>query len=203
MANFSFEYGNAHWLILDANPYVDWTDHDLRAWVEHDLAAARHATWRFVGLHQPGFSSAKKHSDEQNSRILSDLFQAAKVDIVFCGHVHNYQRTYPLHFVVDRQADGQPIHQKELVPGHWTLDKSFDGVTRTRPDGVIYLVTGGGGASLYNPEQQDNPSSWYDFTLKFISKVHSLTVAEVDGSTLRVRQLSEDGTELDRFVIHK
>ncbi len=203
MANFSLDHGNAHWLILDANSYVDWTDRDLRAWVERDLAAARHATWRFVGLHQPGFQSAKAHADEQNMRVMADIFEAQKVDVVFCGHVHNYQRSYPLHFFIDRQADGKPIHQKELVPGHWTLDRSFDGVTRTRPDGVIYIVTGGGGASLYNPEQQDDPSSWHDFTAKFISKVHSLTVAEIDGPTLRVRQLSLDGTELDRFLIHK
>src|SRR5262249_45869047 len=37
MANYSFEYGNAHWTILDANSYVDWTDPDLRGWVERDL----------------------------------------------------------------------------------------------------------------------------------------------------------------------
>ena len=39
MANFSFDYGNAHWTVLDANAYVDWTDPALRAWVEADLAA--------------------------------------------------------------------------------------------------------------------------------------------------------------------
>src|SRR5579883_1119175 len=31
MANFSFDYGNAHWMVLDSNPYVDWHDPDLRA----------------------------------------------------------------------------------------------------------------------------------------------------------------------------
>lgn len=203
MGNFSFDYGNAHWLVVDANPYVDWTDWDLRAWVERELSAARSATWRFVALHQPGFQSARKHSDEQNMRVLADLFEAAKVDIVFCGHVHNYQRTFPLHFFSEKRADGKPMRQKELVAGRWSLDKTFDGRSNTRPDGVIYLVTGGGGATLYNPEQQDDPASWQDFTDKFISKVHSLTVAEVDGSTLTVRQVSSQGEELDRFIIGK
>jgi len=203
MGNFSFDYGNAHWLVLDANPYVDWTDRDLRAWVERDLSAARSATWRFVALHQPGFQSARKHSDEQNMRVLADVFEAEKVDIVFCGHVHNYQRTFPLHFVPEKRADGKPMRQKELVAGRWSLDKTFDGRSNTRPDGVIYLATGGGGATLYNPEQQDDPASWQDFTTKFISKVHSLTVAEVDGSTLLVRQVSLEGAELDRFITNK
>ena len=68
---------------------------------------------------------------------------------------------------------------------------------------MIYLVTGGGGASLYNPEQQDDPSTWKEFTHKFVSKVHSLTIAEVDGPKLTVRQVSIRGEELDRFVVTK
>ena len=40
-------------------------------------------------------------------------------------------------------------------------------------------------------------------TYKHISKVHSLTVADVDGPTMTVRQLTADGDEVDRFVIKK
>jgi hypothetical protein len=68
---------------------------------------------------------------------------------------------------------------------------------------VIYVVTGAGGQHLYNPEQQDDPASWQEFTDKHISKVHSLTVAEVDGRTLTVRQVTADGEEVDRFVVTK
>ena len=84
-----------------------------------------------------------------------------------------------------------------------TLDKTFNGQTDTTPEGVIYVVTGAGGQHLYNPEQQDDPASWQEFTFKHISKVHSLTVADVDGSTLTVRQLTPDGDEVDRFVVTK
>jgi hypothetical protein len=44
IANFSFDYGNAHWTMLDSNPYVDWTNLQLRSWVEADLAAAQAMT---------------------------------------------------------------------------------------------------------------------------------------------------------------
>ena len=135
MGNFSFDYGDVHWTVLDANPYVDWTDRELRAWVERDLAAAKPAAWRFVAFHQPGFQSARKHSDEENMRVMADVFEAGGVDLVFCGHVHNYQRTYPLRFAVERGRDGKPIRNKELVNGRWTLDRSFDGATRTRARG--------------------------------------------------------------------
>ena len=65
------------------------------------------------------------------------------------------------------------------------------------------MITGAGGANLYNPEQQDDPASWQPFTCKFISQVNSLTVADVDGPTLTVRQVAADGQELDRFVVTK
>lgn len=56
---------------------------------------------------------------------------------------------------------------------------------------------------LYNPEQNDDPDSWRKFTDKFVSAVHSLTVADVEGKTLTIRQLSADGKELDRFTVTK
>jgi len=203
MANFAFDYGNAHWTVLDANPYVDWTNTELRAWVERDLAAARGLTWRFVAFHHPGFNSSKAHFDAQQMRLLSEVFQSGGVDVVFSGHVHNYQRTFPLRFTPEKGNDGRPVRDQNKVPGRWTLDKVFDGHTNTRPQGVIYLITGAGGNRLYNPEQQDAPASWQPFTHKFISRVHSLTVADVSDSTLTVRQVSADGTELDRFVVTK
>jgi acid phosphatase type 7 len=200
MANFSFDYGNAHWTVIDANPYVDWTDRDLRAWVARDLAAARSATWRFVAFHHPGFNSAREHFEQQQMRALAQVFEAGAVDVVFSGHVHNYQRTFPLRFLPANDGNSEPAHDK-LIGGRWTLDRSFDGRTNTRPEGVIYLVTGAGGAKLYNPEQQDDPTSWQEFTHKFASKVHSLTVADVEGPTLPVRQLSADGEEIDHFTV--
>jgi acid phosphatase type 7 len=210
MANFSFDYGCAHWTVLDANPTVDWTNRELRSWVAADLAAAQGATWRFVSFHQPGFNSSKTHFDEQYMRILSPIFEAGKVDVVFNGHVHNYQRSYPLRFVPAAKNGAAPIAgpdgriaKTRHVDGRWTLDKAFDGAADTSPEGVIYIVTGAGGQHLYNPEQQDDPASWQEFTCKHISKVHSLTVADVDGPSLTVRQLTAGSDEVDRFVIKK
>jgi len=210
MANFSFDYGSAHWTVLDANATVDWTDSQLQDWVVKDLAAAQGARWRFVSFHQPGFSSSKTHFEEQYMRILSPVFEAGKVDVVFNGHVHNYQRTYPMTFVPARENSAKPaigpdrrIPKNRKVDGKWTLDKTFDGKSDTTPEGVIYLVTGAGGQHLYNPEQQDDPASWQEFTVKHISKEHTMTLAEIDGGTLTIRQLNADGSEVDRFAITK
>jgi len=41
MSNFSYDYGNAHWTVIDSDTYVDWTDSTLKAWVANDLANSK------------------------------------------------------------------------------------------------------------------------------------------------------------------
>jgi hypothetical protein len=201
--NFSFDYGNAPWTVLDTNAYTDWTAPEMRDWLERDLESAHDADWRFVSFHQPPFSSSKAHFADQLTRVLAAAFEAGKVDVVFSGHVHNYQRTYPLRFTLGPEAAGRPTRPGELLGGSFVLDRAFDGRAVTRARGVVYLVTGAGGAKLYDPAQQDDPDSWQEFTCKFVSRIHSLTVADVQGATLTIRQVSADGDELDRFVMTK
>lgn len=203
MANFSFDYGDAHWTVLDANTYTDMTGSALRDWLEQDLASAKNAAWRFVTFHQPPFSSSKAHREDQRTRALVDIFEKGKVDLVFCGHVHNYQRTFPLHFVAEKGARGEIIESSGRVNGRWKLDRSYDGRVRTTPDGIIYIVTGAGGARLYNTEQNDDSSSWQEYTARFVSNVHSLTIVDLDVDKLVIRQVSHQGKELDRFVVTK
>jgi acid phosphatase type 7 len=209
MTNFSFDYGNAHWTIVDSNPYMDWTDSTLVKWVKDDLEKAKDATWRFVMFHHPGFTSARDHFEQQHMRLLSPIFDKYKVDIVFNGHVHNYQRSFPLRFAKDKNGtllmggkDNKAVRGR-VVNGKWKLDKNFDGKINTTPQGTIYIVTGAGGQELYNTDQNNDPDTWQKFTDKFISNEHSFTVADVDGKTLIIRQISADGKELDSFKIVK
>ena len=50
-------------------------------------------------------------------RILAPTFEAGKVDLVFNGHVHNYQRTYPMTFVPSAAiAPHQPSDRTASCP---------------------------------------------------------------------------------------
>jgi acid phosphatase type 7 len=218
MANYSFDYGNTHWTVLDADPYVDWTDPVLRNWVAQDLAHAAGATWRFVMFHQPGFNSSREHFTEQQMRLMSDVFEAGNVDLVLMGHVHNYQRSYPLTFLPTLTGDPKVAidgtlhapdwyrahgHLPFTIDGDFTLDHAFDGVRRTVPKGIIYIVTGGGGAELYNPEQTGDRASWQAFTYAFEATQHSMSEIDVKGRTLAFRQIGADGSIIDHFTITK
>jgi hypothetical protein len=195
-ANYSFDYGNAHWTMLDGNDYVDWQDPALQKWVADDLARAKKATWRFIGFHQPGFNSSKAHFSQQQLRWLAPVFEKGGVDVVFSGHVHNYQRTYPLTF-----APTRPGAKKGEVEGKLDLDKNY--AEKGKPKGVIYIVTGAGGAGLYNPEQDQDRATWQPFTKLFVSRTHSFSILDLNGKNLLFRQLDGKGQELDRFEIQK
>ncbi len=197
MANFSFDYGNAHWLVLDANPYMDWTDKELRAWVEKDLHSADKCTWKFVCYHQPAFSADVSHYQEQRMRLICDILEKEKVDLVFSGHAHDYQRTYPLRFKSSAvSAHAVPVME---VPGTCALDKKFDGQKVTRPNGIIYIVTGGGGAKLY-PQSNDNEVR--KNVCKFAEE-YSFTILDTNGPTLTLTQYSDTGKVIDQIKIEK
>lgn len=209
MVNFSFNYGNSHWTVIDSDTYVDWTDSTLKNWVARDLADSREATWHFVTFHHPGFSSSREHFEQQQMRLLAPLFEKGNVDIVFSGHVHNYQRSFPLQFIPDNNGtllvggkDKKTIRGR-VVNGKWILDKSFDGKKLTKPKGVIYIVTGAGGQELYNPEQQADPDSWQKFTDKFVSNIHSFTQVDISGKTIKLKQIDVNGKEVDAIEITK
>jgi hypothetical protein len=201
MSNYSFDYGNSHWLVLDSNPDVDWSRPELTGWVAQELAspAARKATWRFVGFHHPGFSSSHMHAGDQQMRVLSKVFEDANVDVVFSGHVHNYQRTAPLKFKLT-SFNASKSHQ---APGQWTIDPEYDGKSHTKPSGIIYLVSGAGGAFLYDKGQGGDRRSWHDFTVQFVSDVHSFTAVEINGGKATFRQVDSQGKAVDSFEVTK
>jgi predicted MPP superfamily phosphohydrolase len=202
MAIYSYDYGNSHWLVLDANYYMDWTDEALRAWVDKDLAGSD-AKWKFVCFHQPGFSFDASHYKEQRMRLLSDLFEKNHVDVVFAGHAHDYQRSFPLTFKGQREGGKLVMNKDGTVDGDFSFDKNYDGEKRVLPKGIIYIVSGAGGAPLYGPISDKDPSIKRTFTDKFIAETHSFTVCDVHDLKLTVNQVSEDGKVVDTFIIDK
>lgn len=210
MANYSFDYGDAHFLCLDSNLYVDPTELALQNWIESDLRSTD-AEWKFVVFHHPGFDVGKTHFTEQHMRVLSPLFERTGVDVVLSGHEHSYQRTRPLHFAPTDTSRASNRHESDRrVPGTFTIDRDFDGVTQTRPKGIIYLVTGAGGKDLYGGNMTDNPATWLhardnhaDYLSRFVSDRHSFTRFEVDGAQLTWTQIDANGQAFDKVRVTK
>ncbi len=186
IGNYSFSYGNSRWVVLDSNVYVNWRDPALRQWLEGELRKSQQATWSFVAMHVPPYHSSKTHAGDTNTRVIVDLFTQFKVDVMFAGHIHNYQRSRPF----------------KTKSGAMTLDRAFNGTTATRADGTLHIVSGGGGAEIYDRKQSDMPATWQPFTAQ-LKADHSFTRVDVKGRELVLRQIDKDGGTIDQIRLTK
>ena len=212
LANYSFDCGNVHITCLDANVYANPLEATLVEWMRRDISSSK-ADWKIVAFHQPGFNGSSTHYNYQPMRLLSPLLEELEVDMVLCGHVHNYQRTRPLKFVPKRNEAGDRyiISPEGKVDGVFTLDEKFDGLSNTKPRGIIYIVSGAGGAGLYDaaiskkPDlwKHEPPENWVPFIVKLISDIHSFTVIETEGKKLTLRQLDAQGVAVDEIHVTK
>ena len=180
--NFSFAWGDSWWTVLDANPYRNWKSKENRAWLDRELTRGKAYGWRFVVWHQPGFHSSRNKEDERYMTSVYDLMTKHRVAVVFNGHVHNYQRTHPI-----RVEGGKTI-----------LDQSYKGDGHA--NGTITVVTGAGGAELYDQLMAAKPTTWKPFTAKYVAG-YSFTRLEVGAGAIRISQIGIGGKVLDTFRI--
>lgn len=73
-------------------------------------------------------------------RAVAKFLEDHGVNMVFNGHEHNYQRTFPIRANATVAAGPSPAG-----PPAVSIDITFDGLTETVPDGVLYIVEGAGG----------------------------------------------------------
>jgi hypothetical protein len=201
---YSFDYGPAHFVVINNNSAVKITASPFHRWLLADLKATT-AKWKFVCFHVPGFHSSKQHYPEQQTRLLQPIFEEGGVDLTFGGHVHNYQRSLPLTFVPLR-------NKKTQVDGTFNLDTAFDGVKNTTPKGIIHIVSGGGGASLYGPGLDKTADylhktygcfNYSNFTARLVADQHSFVVLDISPQRLELRAFGANGNELDHITITK
>lgn len=99
---YSFESGMTH--IIYLNPYSNTNTSSAQyKWVANNLALVnRNSTpWVIVVMHCPWYSSNQNHyADTQTfwmRESMEKLFYIHNVNLVISGHVHAYERTYPVY----------------------------------------------------------------------------------------------------------
>lgn len=128
---YQYTYGNTDFFVLDTNKERDLSPDGVQyKWLDKALAAST-AKWKVCYHHHPPYSSDEDDygntwkggttSGDVRVRDFVALYEKHKVDVVFNGHVHVYERTWPIR--------GGKVDQK---------------------DGIVYVTTGGGGGKLEN-----------------------------------------------------
>jgi hypothetical protein len=112
---YSFDYGDAHFAVIDTD--ADFSPgSDQYLWLERDLESAQ-AEWLFVVHHHPAYSSGSHGGSSRVQKYLVPLYEAHKVDMVFNGHDHLYQRSYKdgVYYIVSG-GGGAPLYPAGLKP---------------------------------------------------------------------------------------
>jgi len=201
-AYYSFDYNNIHFLMMDsessylpgADPvFSDLENTDQYRFVENDLSKVSinpAIKWIIVMNHRQFYSSVcGEHDSCDPIKKLRDayhpLFQRYGVDILFSGHAHNYQRTYPLFY--NDVNSSEPIIEQNAK----TEYKS--------PKGMFQIITGTGGIDL-DPLSNQEPYVVYQQDASY----GFLNVKITDqGNVLIGKYYSNDGNVLDEFKIIK
>lgn len=128
---YQYNWGNTDFFVVDTNQQIS-ADSEQVKWLEGALAASE-ATWKVVYHHHPAWTSDEndygntwKGGSDQGyppvQQFLVPLYEKYGVDVVFNGHIHLYERTWPIR------------NRKTVEAGK----------------GVVYITTGGGGGGLEN-----------------------------------------------------
>ena len=93
---YSFKYGNNLFLILDTNVYCSPGSEQYN-WLVNKLSE-RNNGFVFISSHFPLHTKSPAHPTRKSEEILADMLEnppiegRIKPDIVFTGHIHNYER---------------------------------------------------------------------------------------------------------------
>ena len=199
---YSFDYGNIHFVCLDAAYSPRGRNDVMCRWLEADLSAQT-KEWLIAYWHQPPYSKGSHDSDveidlkEMRENAVPILEQHG-VDLVLCGHSHCYERS--------RFLNGHYGLSSSLNPGTMFVDP---GTGRTNVDGAYRKFTSGPQAGRGAVYVVAGSSGWATFgalnhpAMVFSELKMGSFVIDVDGSRLDARFLTLDGQIDDQFTMVK
>ncbi|HEX9793639.1 MAG TPA: metallophosphoesterase family protein [Planctomycetota bacterium] len=198
---YSFDYGNAHFVVLDSEGSLRTAAGPMMTWLRTDLAATTQ-TWVIAFWHHPPYTKGSHDSDNDadSGGRMRDMREVALpiledygVDLVFNGHSHSYERSFlidghygksstwdPATMLIDG-GDGNPA-------GGGAYDKTV------APDaGTVYTVAGSSG--LTGGGSHDHPVM---FTSQ--NRLGSV-VLDLSGERIDVSFLDVNGQVQDTFAV--
>ncbi len=137
---YSFDYGNAHFTVLNSNDMYPMTDAQ-RNWIYNDLTSSD-AYWKILLLHRAVYSAGKNINKPDTLAMretIIEIVDETGVDLVLSGHDHMYFRT--------QQVAGDAVCEDTTY-----VTENYKGVDTTfavDPDGAIYALPSTAGTKRY------------------------------------------------------
>ncbi len=166
-------------------------------WLKEDLRnVPPAANWSFVFQHEPGtrysvFTTSPNGPGVSSvSGLVEPLAFKAGVDIIFRGHQHIYQRTYPIDVESWRRDDRRGMVMITTGGGNRAALMPIKPEERKGRDG-----------HLYEFEEEDAAPRWFDAVIA-VGRPHYCKVV-VRGNRLTLEALDLNGRVFDRFEVTK
>ena len=203
---YSFNYGNIHIVCLDSEESFRTPGSPMLTWLEEDLAANT-KDWTIAMWHSPPYTKGSHDSDDlsDNRGNMTDMranivpiLESYGVDLVLCGHSHNYERSFFMDGHYGFSGSLTPSMIKDAGSG-----QPGDTGPYLKPDtgpnanqGTVYVVAGSSGwATFQQPERHPAMHAW-------LLQMGSL-VLDINGQRLDAKFLRETGAIDDHFTIIK
>jgi len=195
---YAFTYSNARIIVMDSDNRCFTSNCAQYSFVLNQLQQASQdpsINWIIVYIHKQFYTSPNTCGSSSCSNTATDTtslrntyqkwFDQYGVDVVLNGHLHNYQRTYPLKY--NSASPSKPIITS-------TVSNDY-----TDPTGEIFVTVGTGGINFH---ALSGKASFVKYQQS--SKFGALDLSiENNGATLVGRYYTNDGVKADTFKIFK
>ncbi len=216
-AYYSFDYANAHFIVLDSMDSNRMTNGPMLTWLQADLAATSQE-WVIAFWHHPPYTKGTHDSDDVSDsagRLIDvrenvlPILEAGGVDLVLGGHSHIYERSYLIdqayglgsspNFATPSfgtlQTQGKILDAGDGRPsGNGAYEKQIGGASNA---GAVYVVSGHGGKSVCTTNCGNHPVMFFD------ESQFGSVLLDINGPALTVQNVRSSGAITDTFSLNK
>jgi acid phosphatase type 7 len=198
---YSYNFGNAHFIVLDSYGSFNNSGSAMYQWLQSDLAANTQK-WTVCYFHHPPYSKGTHNSDTETELMdmrqnIVPLLEQYNVDLVLSGHSHTYERSFLLkgHFGLENTLT--PSMKINATTGNVTpfYKKNIPSGT-----GTVYAVCGVSGQGGTTSTSAGYP---HDAMVTSHNTFYGSMLLTFKADTLSAKFLTSTGTIQDSFKIVK
>ena len=195
---YSFDYGNIHFISLDAFNTLTGLGSPMLIWLTNDLATTTQP-WIIAYWHAPVYCTSGYDSDTLVQSLamrqnVAPLLESYGVDLVLNGHSHSLQRTYLLQQHYGLSSSFSPTNKVDGGDGRADGTGTYLKPGRT---GTVYSVAPTGCGTLRNGTNT-HPACLYT-----LNNTAGFILLDVNSNRLDFKMISASGTVGDYFTILK
>jgi hypothetical protein len=177
-------------------------------WLQADLAANTQP-WTIVYWHHPPYTMGNHNSDTESELVsirskLLVILERYKVDLVLCGHSHQYERSKLMkgHYGMEASFDSlvhHTNHSSALYNGSNNSCPYYKETDDSVNTGIVYVVAGNAG------KHNTNTSAGWPHNAMYYSNTTNTgsMYLKINQNRLDAKFISESGSILDQFTMMK